>query len=117
MRAEVERAAMASRDALKSFTRLSYSAVRVFSLSRAEGRFRAFEELDVLALRDVRFVPSPRISAAGQELYNGVAGFGGARMILLERVSARRLFVNFLGILGALLFGKWAEHRVDRFSD
>ena len=72
-----------------------YGAVRVFSLSRAEGRFRAFEELDVLALRDVRFVPSPRISAAGQELYNGVAGFGGARMILLERVSARRLFVNF----------------------
>lgn len=72
-----------------------YGAARVFSLSRSEGRFRAFGELDVLALRDVRFAPSARIGASGQEAYNGVAGFGGARMILLERVAARRLFVNF----------------------
>lgn len=72
-----------------------YGAVRVFSLDRVEGRFRAFRELDVLALRDVRFAPSPRIRAQGEEAYNGVAGFGGARMILLERVTARRLFVNF----------------------
>lgn len=72
-----------------------YGAVRVFSLDRSEGRFRAFGELDVLALRDVRFVPSSRIRAAGEAVFNGVAGFGGARTILLERVSARRLFVNF----------------------
>lgn len=72
-----------------------YGAARVFSLARADGRFRAFAELDVLALRDVRFAPSPRIRAAGELAYNGVAGFGGARSILLERVTARRLFVNF----------------------
>ena len=72
-----------------------HGAARVFSLRRGEGRFRAFAELDVLALRDVRFAPSPRIRAPGEELYNGVAGFGGARSILLERVVARRLFVNF----------------------
>ena len=72
-----------------------YGAVRVFSLRRGEGRYRAFTELDLLALRDVRFAPSARITAPGQELYNGVAGFGGARRILLERVSARRMFVNF----------------------
>ena len=72
-----------------------YGAVRVFSLRRGEGRYRAFTELDLLALRDVRFAPSARITAPGQELYNGVVGFGGARRILLERVSARRMFVNF----------------------
>ena len=72
-----------------------YGAARMISLSRSEGSYRAFAELDVLALRDVRFAPSARIRAPGQEAYNGVAGFGGARMILLERVSARRLFVNF----------------------
>lgn len=72
-----------------------YGAVRVFSLRRDEGRNRAFSELDLLAVRDVRFAPSARITAPGQELYNGVAGFGGARRILLDRVSARRMFVNF----------------------
>lgn len=72
-----------------------HGAVRAMSLSRGEGRFRTFAELDVLALRDVRFAPSPRIRAPGEEAYNGVAGFGGARMILLERVVARRLFINF----------------------
>lgn len=72
-----------------------YGAARAFLLDRARGRFQAFNELDVLALRDVRFAPSPRIRAPGEVSYNGVAGFGGARSILLERVTARRLFVNF----------------------
>ena len=72
-----------------------YGAARMFSLARAEGRYRGFAELEVLALRDLRFAPSPRIRAAGEVSYNGVAGFGGARSILLERISARRLFVNF----------------------
>jgi len=72
-----------------------YGAARVYLLARAKGRFQAFDELDVLALRDVRFAPSPRIRAPGELSYNGVAGFGGARSILLERVTARRLFVNF----------------------
>lgn len=87
--------AQAPETALSNDRSQRYGAARVFSLSRPEGRFRAFADLDVLALRDVQFAPSARIRAPGQESFNGVAGFGGARMILLERVVARRLFVNF----------------------
>ena len=71
-----------------------YGAARVMGLDRAQGRFRAFAEMNLLAIRDVVFARSAQIRIAGSETFNGVAGFGGARDVLLENVTAPRLFVT-----------------------
>lgn len=73
---------------------LRYGAVRALPLARRAGRFRELVPLDLLVVRDVRFLANPRMSAPGDEAYNGVVGFGGARRMLIERIAAKQMFVN-----------------------
>lgn len=71
-----------------------YGAVRALPLARRAGRVRELVASDLLVVRDVRFLTNPRMSVPGEEAFNGIAGFGGARRIVLERISARNMFVN-----------------------
>ena len=80
--------------AFKSDPSVRYGAVRALPLARRAGRFRELVPLEFLAVRDVRLVGNPRLGRTGTAADAVIAGFGGARRILLERITARNLFVN-----------------------
>ena len=67
---------------------------RLLSLVRSAGAFRAYREMDNLTVRNLKFVVNTGQNASGNEAYNGLPGFGGAKRILLENVEAPRLFVQ-----------------------
>ena len=86
--------AQAPEFAFKSDPSVRYGAVRALPLARRAGRFRELVPLEFLAVRDVRLVGNPRLGRTGTAADAVIAGFGGARRILLERITARNLFVN-----------------------
>ena len=86
--------AQAPEFAFKNDPTLRYGAVRALPLARRTGRFRELVPLDLLVVRDVRFPANPRFSAKEDVAFAGIVGFGGARHIVLERVTARNMFVN-----------------------
>ena len=86
--------AQAPEFAFKIDPNLRYGAVRALPLARRAGRYRELAPLDLLVVRDVHFLANPRFSAKGEEEFSGIAGFGGARRIVLERITARNMFVN-----------------------
>ena len=86
--------AQAPEFAFKSDPSVRYGAVRALPLARRAGRFRELVPLEFLAVRDVRLVGNPRLGRTGTAADAVIAGFGGARRMLLERITARYLFVN-----------------------